>query len=415
MIRLFLFLVLFVSEVSLSKTIEITPLEGEQTIAEALKKAQSGDVLILQPGIYKENTLIINKPLKLQSKELHKAVIEHVGENDSIKVQADHVTIEGLKLIGSGKSSYQDFAAIHVAKAEKAIIKDNLIENSQYGILLTSSNHCLIESNTILTKSSPISLLGDGVHLWKSENNQILNNRVEGHRDGIYLEFAKNGVIKDNKISKNIRYGLHFMFSNNNTFESNVFSNNDAGVAVMYSKNITMHNNLFSKNKGMASYGLLLKDIMDSEITQNNFIDNTVAVYIEGSNRNSYTSNTFSNNLWAVRLLNSSEQNTFKNNSFLHNVNEVASNGMQSDNEFTENYWSAHQAVDLDHDGFADLPYQPTSFSAYLLEKYNIAVLITGTPFLKFLDWLEKMVPSISPTSLKDMKPLLADPLKEPK
>lgn len=393
-----------------SKIIEVYPINGKEVIAKSIEIAKDGDEIILEPGHYKENTLEINKSIILRSKIPQRAIIEHLGTKDSIVIYRPNVTLRSLTFMGSGRSSYQDYAAIRINNTEKALIIDNHIINSQYGILLNNSYNSIIESNVIKTEATPTDLLGDGIHLWKSENNKILNNTVEGHRDGIYLEFAKNGYIKDNHISKNIRYGLHFMFSNGNTFENNVFSNNDAGVAVMYSKNITMHKNLFSENKGMASYGLLLKDIMDSEISENDFFDNTVAIYIEGSNRNNYSLNRFYRNLWAIRLLNSSERNIFKNNSFMNNINEVASNGLQSDNEFSENYWGEHSLADINHDGFADIPYQPTSFSAYLLEKYNIAVLLTGTPFLKFLDWLEKMVPSISPISLKDQKPLMKEP-----
>ena len=38
-------------------------------------------------------------------------------------------------------------------------------------------------------------------------------------------------------------FGLHFMFSNNDKYEENVFTRNGAGVAVMFSKFIYMYKN----------------------------------------------------------------------------------------------------------------------------------------------------------------------------
>lgn len=398
---------------STAKTVELSPSSDQDLntglIAAALKKLSAGDTLVLKAGKYLEETLDIYKAVRIQAEK--GAILQHLGSGDSIIIHTSHVTIDGLTIQDSGKSSYQDFAAILVKDTEKVVLKNNTILNSQYGILLNNSKFCVIENNLIRTESTPTSLLGDGIHLWKSTDNQVINNTVHGHRDGIYLEFAKNGYIEGNQIYKNIRYGLHFMFSNGNEFRKNLFSDNDAGVAVMYSQNITMVGNIFSKNHGMASFGLLLKDIMDSRIEDNQFLENTVAIFMEGSNRNKFNRNTFDKNIWAVRILSSCDSNVFKNNSFLNNLNEVASNGVQSENEVQENFWIKHSAVDLNTDGFADLSYQPTSFSSYLLEKYNTAILLTGSPLLQFMDWLERVIPSISPISLRDERPLLNNSL----
>lgn len=57
-------------------------------------------------------------------------------------------------------------------------------------------------------------------------------------RDGIYLEFADNCEITNNQSIDNLRYGLHFMFSNDDIYRGNIFENNGAGVAVMFSKEL---------------------------------------------------------------------------------------------------------------------------------------------------------------------------------
>ena len=72
---------------------------------------------------------------------------------------------------------------------------------------------------------------------------------------------TNNTIIKNNLSEKNIRYGLHFMFSHSDTYTSNTFKNNGAGVAVMYSKHVKMENNRFEENWGPSAYGILLKDI----------------------------------------------------------------------------------------------------------------------------------------------------------
>ena len=78
------------------------------------------------------------------------------------------------------------------------------------------------------------------------------NNEVFGMRDGIYFEFVTESKVHNNNSHDNVRYGLHFMFSNNDTYENNEFSNNGAGVAVMFSKKIQMFSNTFKNNWGTA-------------------------------------------------------------------------------------------------------------------------------------------------------------------
>ncbi|KHD89658.1 MAG: hypothetical protein OM95_02380 [Bdellovibrio sp. ArHS] len=376
-----------------------------QTIRSALHKAQDGDLILVKAGEYKEETLTITKSISLIGET--GATIFHLGEGDTILIQAPNTTVKGFKTVGSGKSTYHDYASIKVSNTSGCLIADNQIVDSQYGIMIANSSACSVSGNNITTNSVPAGLLGDGIHLWKTTHMRLTKNTVHGHRDGIYLEFTEAGEIFDNTIRGNQRYGLHFMFSNDNTFRNNTFSGNDAGVAVMYSKRVKMLNNEYADNKGSASFGLLLKDISDSEIVGNEFLRNTVAIFMEGSNRNNIHSNRFDKNGWAIRLLSSCDSNLFQGNAFLDNTLEVATNSQTNLNTFKGNYWAHHQNVDLNQDGIVDLPYQPTSFSSYLLEKYNLSILLVGTPILKFLDWAEQMFPAISPVSLRDPEPLM--------
>src|SRR5690606_10390820 len=125
--------------------------------------------------------------------------------------------------------------------------------------------------------------IGNGIHLWKCHHITVDGNTIEGHRDGIYFEFVTNSLIVNNHSEGNIRYGLHFMFSHDDEYRNNAFVNNGAGVSVMYTKGVRMIDNTFSRNWGASSYGLLLKDIRDSFVTGNKFIENSTAIFMEGS------------------------------------------------------------------------------------------------------------------------------------
>ena len=100
----------------------------------------------------------------------------------------------------------------------------------------------------------------------KANNLRILNNSLTKHRDGLYFEFVSASLIQNNTSFNNLRYGIHFMFSNDDTYIHNTFRSNGSGVAVMFSKNVVMQYNNFEENWGSAAYGILLKEIQGGAV-----------------------------------------------------------------------------------------------------------------------------------------------------
>ena len=84
--------------------------------------------------------------------------------------------------------------------------------------------------------------------------------RIRDTRDGVYFSFVDRTDVRDNDI-EGVRYGLHYMYSDENRFEGNVFRDNAAGAALMYSKGIVLRHNQFLANQGHRSYGVLLQTV----------------------------------------------------------------------------------------------------------------------------------------------------------
>src|SRR5690606_2783980 len=162
-----------------------------------------------------------------------------------------------------GKSHTREFAAILVAKSNNFVITNNILETVFFGILVERSTGGKIIGNKVSSNATQQDNSGNGIHLFHSNDITVSDNEVTGTRDGIYLEFANNSIISNNICKNNLRYGLHFMFSNHNEYLDNLFESNGAGVAVMFSKHIKMYRNVFKKSWGNAAYGLLLKEIND--------------------------------------------------------------------------------------------------------------------------------------------------------
>jgi nitrous oxidase accessory protein len=375
------------------------------SITAAVAAAKNGDTIIVDYGVYHEKNLVVNKQLVL--KGINHPVLDGDKKYEIISIYADNVTVDGFLLQHTGVSSMTDFAAIKIYNRRNVSIINNNINDAFFGIYSQYGINCLIQNNTLSAFAKEEQQSGNGIHCWKSDSMRIIANTVSGHRDGIYFEFVTNSVIWRNISFKNLRYGLHFMFSNDDAYISNVFENNGAGVAVMFSKGVKMFNNYFKENWGDAAYGLLLKEINDSYIENNRFEKNTMAIYAEGANRIHLQKNVFKSNGWALKIQASCMDITLEQNNFIGNTFDVGTNGSLVLNHFNNNYWDKYEGYDLNHDGHGDVPYRPISMYSMIIEQNPPAMILFHSFITTLMDKSEKVIPSLTPENLKDEHPLM--------
>lgn len=388
-----------------AKTVTVCTTCEINTIAKGLAFASDYDTVLIKKGTYREHNIRIDKPLTILGEDY--PVIDGQLKGGIIRVMADHVTLDGLFIINVGSSYTEDFAAVRVVKSKDFVIKNLVLEKLFFGIYLEKSSNGKVFHNKIIGDAKEEYNSGNGIQLWYSQNVEIENNIITHVRDGIYLEFASNCIIKNNTSSNNLRYGLHFMFSNDDSYEENTFENNGAGVAVMFSKRIKMLDNTFKRNWGTAAYGLLLKEINDADIIGNTFEENTIGISIEGSNRVNYEKNNFKGNGWAIKVRGACYTNIFSNNNFLYNSFDVSYNSNLNDNEFNNNYWSSYTGYDLDNDGVGDVPYRPVKLFSYIVNRTPETIILLRSLFIDIIDFSEKVSPVFTPDNLLDNQPLM--------
>ncbi|RYY22156.1 MAG: nitrous oxide reductase family maturation protein NosD [Chitinophagaceae bacterium] len=378
-------------------------LQEGRSLQEMLDKAADGDTIRIDKGYYKQNNILIRKAVTLIGNGY--PVFDGVSKNEVFIVLSNNVKIIGLQIQNTGRSSLVDMAGIKLQNVSGVTVSRCRIYNTTYGVYLQNSKHSIIENNEIKASALDELQSGNGVHAWKCEHLLISSNLLAGHRDGIYFEFVTESLIQGNTSSGNIRYGLHFMFSHNDTYSNNVFKYNGAGVAVMYTKGVIMRGNTFYHNWGDAAYGILLKDISDSKIEQNRFDRNTVGIYMEGSSRIHVANNEFINNGWGMRIQASCDQNVFEKNNFLGNSFDVATNGTMMLNTFRSNYWDKYDGYDLDRNGVGDVPHYPVSVYSVITERIPTAMILYRSFLTNIMDQVEKVMPSLTPDQLKDDSP----------
>lgn len=386
----------------------VCPQCARSSIRAAIAEAAPGDTVRIRAGTYREGPLVVDKPLVLAGEG--EAVLDGAGQGEVLTIRADDVTVRDLVIARSGMSYLTDLAGIRAEGVRHCTIRGNRLRDTFFGIYLAEVSACTVEDNDVVGHAVSETSSGNGIHLWNVADSRVRGNRVTGHRDGVYLEFVRGTDIEANRSERNLRYGLHFMFSEGNTYAENVFRENSAGVAVMYSKHVTMRANRFEDNWGPVAYGLLLKDISDSAIVGNVFHRNTTGLFAEGANRLQVTANRFDRNGWAIRIMADSLGVTFARNAFLGNSFEMATNGTRSMNTLQENFWSDYRGYDLGRDGIGDVPYRPVRLFALLVEQYPPALILLRSPFVALLDAAEQVIPILTPQALADPRPLVRVP-----
>lgn len=393
----------FIFNIVFPKTIVVGKGEQIKSIKQALAVCENGDIIRITQGFYAENNLLITKEISLVG--IGFPTISGNKKERILTIKANNVTVSGIHFTDTGASFVKDNAAVKLDSVTNCVIKDNKLSNNFFGIYLGKSQNCLVSNNEIVSSQKAQTYSGNGIHLWNCKDIKVVGNIVDGHRDGIYLEFVRRSLIKDNLSKRNLRYGLHFMFSDSCEYSHNIFQHNTAGVAVMFTHHVQMNNNLFINNWGDASFGLLLKEIADGKIYNNKFIRNTCGIYLEGSDRNIIERNLFENNGWAIRLMANSMDNKFSKNNFLGNSFEVATNNTRNFNTFSNNYWSDYQGYDLNKDGIGEIPHHPVKLFSMLVEKNRPTILLLRSFFVELLNTAEKVFPVLTPETLVDKYP----------
>ncbi len=369
--------------------------------------AAPGARLVVAPGVY-PGDLRIDRPLTLVGRG--RPLLLGSGAGTVVSVRADDVVIEGFDIDGRGGGDLgADSSGIHIA-ARRVTIRDCRISRTLFGIYLREADGASIERCEVRgIHEKEAGEKGSGIHVWNTDGFRLSDNTITDARDGFYVQSSRHGVITGNR-ARDLRYGLHYMFSDDNRFEDNVFENAAAGAALMYSKRIVFRRNRFLHNRGFASVGLLLKACDDLEAESNLIADNARGIFLEGSYRNVFHGNLVAESDTAIVLYDSCGNNRFEGNSFVANLTPLTLVGRRTDTVFRANYWSDNEEPDLDGDGRSDRPYRLSSVFDHFRGNLTAADLFTQGFGAAALGLAERAFPVLEPVSVEDATPLARAP-----
>ncbi len=369
--------------------------------------AAPGSRLEIPPGTY-VGDLIIDKPLTLVGRG--RPTLAGSGTGSVVRVRANDVTIDGFDIDGRrGGDLGRDSSGVHVA-ALRATIRNCRIVDALFGVYLREADGSAVEACLIrgIAGRAP-GEKGSGIHAYNTQRFRFTGNELVDVRDALYLQNSSNGIIRGN-VARDMRYGLHYMFSDDNTFEDNTFERGDAGTAVMYSKRIVFRRNRFVHNRGFASVGLLLQQC-DDVVAEDNFIgDNARGIFIDGTHRNVFRHNLVAESDTAVVLYDSVRSTRFEGNLFVGNLSPLLLVGRRTDTTFDGNYWSDNREPDVDGDGHSDRPYRLGSVFDHFRGNLTAADLFADSFAAAALAAAEEAFPIIEGPAVFDRTPLARPP-----
>ncbi len=384
-----------------------TPAARASPLQARVDAAAPGAVIEVSAGAY-PGDLVVDKPLHLIGRGRPRLVGS--GNGSVVRVRADGVMIEGFDIDGrDGGDLGRDSSGIHVA-ARRVTVRDCRITRSLFGVYLREADDSRVERCRIegIPGKDP-GEKGSGIHVWNTAGFTLTGNEIARVRDGFYIQSSTRGVIRGN-VARDLRYGLHYMFSDDNLFEDNLFENGAAGAALMYSKRIVFRRNRFLRNRGFASVGLLLKTCDDVLAEGNLVADNARGIFLEGSYNNVFRGNVVAQSDAAIVLYDSCAGNRFEGNSFVANQSPLTLVGRRTDTRFDGNYWSDNGEPDLDGDGRSDRPYRLSSVFDHFRGNLTAADLFTQGFAAAALGAAERAFPVLDPVPVEDHAPLARPP-----
>ncbi len=388
--------------------VEGRPAPGDLSpIQQWIDGAPTGSTVEIPPGRY-VGDVIVDRPMHLIGRG--RPVLVGAGAGTVLRVRASGVVIEGLDIDGrSGGDLGRDASGIHVT-GHSVVIRDCRIVNTLFGVYLREADDATVERVRIRgIRGRDAGEKGSGIHVWNTNRFTLADSEIVDVRDAFYIQSSSGGLIVRNT-ARDLRYGIHYMFSDDNRFEDNAFENGAAGVAMMYSRRIVFRHNRLIHNRGFASVGLLLKACDDVTAEANLIADNARGVFLEGSYRNQFRRNIIAESDTAIVLYDSSGQNVFAGNSFVANLTPLSLVGKRTDTAFDGNYWSDHLEPDLDGDGRSDRPYKLSSVFDHLRSNLTAADLFTQSVAASALGAAERAFPVLDAIPVEDHSPLARPP-----
>lgn len=381
----------------------VAPGEPIQPLLDALPP---GATIRLTQGRH-AGPLRIERPLALLGEA--GAVLAGPGTGSVVVVSAPDVRIEGLEITGSGLDTpAMDSAILLTQAAVRARVRSNRLVDNLFGVYVHGAAASVIENNLISGRRDlRLPEAGNGVAIWNAPGAQVIGNAIRHGRDGIFVKTSSHNVFANNTFDE-LRFAIHYMYTNDSRIVGNRSRGNHVGWAIMYSDRLEIRDNV---SDGDRDHGLMLNSTNRSQVVGNVVRGGREkCVFVYAANDNLLKDNWFEGCPIGIHFTAGSERNTITGNAFVGNRNQVKYVGtryLDWVHEGRGNYWSDNPAFDLDGDGIADRPYRPNDVVDAILWTLPAAKVLVNSPAVQMVRWAQARFPALYPGGVVDSAPLM--------
>ncbi len=382
---------------------------GSGALSSVIERAGPGDTVRLGSGDH-AGLVVLSRPLKLVGDA--GARIVGPGAGTVVTITGADVTVRGLEIVGSG-SSHEDLdSGIKLTKTAKdGVVADNRLVGNLVGIDVHGARGTVVRGNSIVgRRGHRVNERGNGIYIWNAPGTVVDGNSVRYGRDGIFVNTSRKNTFRNNRF-EDLRFAVHYMYTNGGELTGNVSRNNHAGYALMFSKNLVVRGN---ESRNDRDHGIMLNYANRAEIEGNVVVGGgEKCLFMYNANKNRIADNRFEACRIGIHFTAGSERNEITGNAFVGNrtqVKYVGSRWLDWSAGGRGNYWSDHAAFDIDADGFADMAYRPNDLMDHILWTQPAARLLLGSPAVQLIRWTQQAFPALLPGGVIDSRPLMRPP-----
>ncbi|GIW35954.1 MAG: carbohydrate-binding protein [Meiothermus sp.] len=352
-----------------------------------------GQTVVLEAGVYRGPWEISTPGVRLVARP--GAVLDAGGRGSGLLLSAPGIVVEGLEVrnVGPGDDFYEPDAALVMYRCAGCVARGLRAEGVTGGIRIEQSNGARVESSTISGTG-----VAPGLQTYRSNDVALLNNRISGFLDNLYVEYGERVVVEGNRVEAGERYGLHLMFTYQAQVRGNHSQRNRVGSALMHGAENQVEGNTFAQEVGPLRYGLLLQEEWKTVLKNNRFVQSTVGLLSLDSRDTRLDGNRFENNGTALLFARDTDQNTLfaTGNTFVGNLHDLAVDDPKARVHLRGNAFDRAYPLPI--------PHLPSSSFALLAARQPDLSLLALSPGVVLWEAAEARVPGLRMLALADLE-----------
>ncbi|MEF8889883.1 MAG: NosD domain-containing protein [Haloferacaceae archaeon] len=390
-----------------------------ESVAAAVARAPPNTTVRLEPGVHRVADLVVEKPLTLRGAG-RATVLRGDGNGTAVEFRADRSVLADLRVAGVGERTTGNLsgvegweervrlayatadAGVRFVRANRSLVADVGVRTGTNGVVFVDSPGGVVRETRIVGERPAI----EGYMSVLAFRSRIVvqNTTVYGGRDGVYTHRSHGTVVRDSQM-REVRFGVHTMYTSRALVQNVTVSGADVGVVVM------------TRPTGNAVVDVVATDadIGISLAGSRSFVADSVVYGADTGLQTATTGSRYVGNLLAHNQLGARAgallpTNRVHGNAFVDNRRHAVDSPPGSLRVWTGNYWTGAPGVDRDGDGALDRAFRPTGTADGPASRVAGGPVLARAPAVALLRGTRATLPGFRRPGVLDPAPLAAPP-----